>query len=189
MENKFFNFFNPFLNLLNSGKVFRDSVRNLYMLLAGLNVLIPLYTLYQAIDGDITKAEGKILFIFLMIWAAMAFAGWLGFQLWWNRRDQVTSVSNDGDQYVATPIYAHLTQTAGECIGAWVALVGVVFGLLTELFEEARILAVYTNFTNVGDGIYGAIYSLIYGFFIVLFARVIAELLKAIVTMASNSAK
>ena len=52
MENKFFTFLDPILKLIDDGAFFRKPFRWLYMLLAALNLLVPIGVLVAAIDNQ-----------------------------------------------------------------------------------------------------------------------------------------
>jgi hypothetical protein len=192
MESKFFTFFAPYFNFIDSGKFFREPFKYLYMLIAGANIFYPLYILYWALDENILDAPGKVLFLFILLWAVIAVAGLLSFQLWWNRKDKV--IINAGADFTSTPAFAHFIQTAGEYLGSWCAVVGVLFGLITLVFEEASVLGKYLlagpfSELPIGVGMNGILYSVIYGFVYIVFFRVLAEILNGIITIANNSKK
>ena len=192
MESKFFTFFAPYFNFIDSGKFFREPFKYLYMLIAGANIFFPLYILYDALDGGILDAPGKVLFLFILLWLIIAVAGLLSFQLWWNRKDKV--IINAGPDFTATPAFAHFLQTAGEHLGSWCAAVGTLFGLITLVFEEAKALGRFLaegpfGYLPIGPGVNGMLSSIIFGFICIVGFRVAAELLNARVTVANNSKK
>lgn len=188
MENKFFNFFQPYFDFIDSGKFFRTPFKYLYMLLAVVNLLFPLYVLYEALDNKIFDAPGKILFAFFLLWLILLVAGWLSFQLWWNRKDKVEQVSAPADDFVAIPVYSHFIQTFGEYIGSWIACVGTIFGIITVLFEGSDSLRSLLSIFPLGKGgVETIVESLVTGFVIIVGFRVVAELLRGIVSIANNT--
>src|SRR5690625_1105328 len=86
MNSIFFNFINPYLSFIDSGKIYRQPFSLLYAVLAALNILFPLYVFYLAVDNSIFDAGAKFIIVFLLSWLIIAFAGWVGFQIWWDRK-------------------------------------------------------------------------------------------------------
>jgi len=50
MKGKFFDFIKPGLDLIDNGSFFKRPFSWLYVVFAGLNLLMPLFVLYQAIE-------------------------------------------------------------------------------------------------------------------------------------------
>ena len=82
MDNKFFNFIKPALNYIDSGEYFRKPFQWFYMLLAGLNLLYPLYVMYQVINaGMFQHLPTKMIIAFILFWLILCIACWVGFQI------------------------------------------------------------------------------------------------------------
>lgn len=190
MDNKFFTFIRPYLGYIDSGKMFRQPIGYVYLALAIINALLPLYIMYQAADHDVFEAPAKVVVVFLILWLIIAAAGWVSFQLWWDRKSKVNETSSEGDEFVAIPVYSHFVQTAGEWAGTWFAVVGFFFGIFTELVEESRMIGSFIpgGFLR-GGGIESAIISVITGYLIIVLSRAAAEMLRAIVSIANNTRK
>lgn len=196
MDNKFFTFIRPYLGYIDSGKMFRQPIGYLYLALAILNALLPIYIMYEAIDRDFfdnrfdSPIHGKVVTVFIIIWLIIAVAAWISFQLWWDRKSQVNETSNEGDEFVAVPVYSHFIQTFGEWAGTWFAVVGFFFGLFTEFISESRMIGSFIpgGFLK-GGGIESALISVVVGYLIIVITRAAAELLRAVVTIANNTRK
>jgi hypothetical protein len=190
MDNKFFTFIRPYLGYIDSGKMFRQPIGYVYLALAIINALLPLYIMYQAADHNVFDAPAKVVVVFLILWLIIAAAGWVSFQIWWDRKSKVNETSSEGDEFVAIPVYSHFVQTAGEWAGTWFAVVGFFFGIFTELVEESRMIGSYIpgGFLR-GGGIESAIISVIAGYLIIVLSRAAAEMLRAIVSIANNTRK
>ena len=80
MENKFFTFLNPILELIDDGAFFRKPFRWLYMLLAALNLLVPIGVLVAAIDNHVFNAGGKFVVAFIVLFLIICGLSWFGFQ-------------------------------------------------------------------------------------------------------------
>lgn len=191
-DNKFINLINPYLDSIDNGSFFRKPLKWLYIVIAIINLIFPIYILYQAIDsGFFEYTNGKQVFFFILIWLVILAAGCFSFQLWWNRKDKVDTSTDKDDEFTATPAFAHLIQTTGEWIGSWIAVVGFFISLfLTLAFgSEASYLsrAMGVGFINVG--FISAILMPVYGFVIIIFSRFLAEQFKALTTIANNTRK
>src|SRR5690606_39568143 len=130
MENQFTTFIKPYLSWIDSGVFFGKPFRWLYAAFAVLNLLVPVFTLSTGIRNRVFEMSFKFGFSFMLLWIAIAFASWIGFQIWWNRRHVLPNNLDNTDEFVATPVVAQLFQTIGEWIGTWIAIVGTFFSLV-----------------------------------------------------------
>lgn len=194
MENKFLTFISPYLSYIDKGHLFRKPFSWLYAIFAIINLLLPLNILLdQLIDHRIFDAEFKITITVLLAWAIIAFAGWLSFQLWWDRKTKITFSSDDNAEFVATPAFSHLIQTLGEWLGTWVGIVGFGFALLTTIIlgEQGHYLSYQFGIPIIGQYLgSGWTYVFlmpIYGFLIIVLTRFLAEQIKALSAIANNT--
>ena len=188
MNNKFLTFINPYLSFIDNGHLFRKPFSILYAILGILNLIIPIAVLFMAIANNIFRYSG--IFGFLLIWIVIAFAGWCSFQLWWNRKSKLKEIANEGDEFVATPVFSHLIQTIGEWLGTWIGLVGFGSGLITALGIGGRdevTVQIIGAFQGLG---WVSIFIMpIFGFLIILLARFLAEQFRALTSIANNTNK
>ncbi|MDR0714856.1 MAG: hypothetical protein LBF89_11460 [Bacteroidales bacterium] len=189
MNEKFFTFIKPFLSYIDDGKLYRKPFGWLYAALAVINLLLPFYMLYEAIDGGVFDAGAKYVFAFLLIWLVIVAACWAGFQIWWDRREKVQLTSREGSEFPATPVISHFIQTLGEWLGVWIAIVGFGFSLISWIFlgEEAAYLASMADLPFSGTGITSMIVAPITGFLIIVISRFIAEGCRALASIANNT--
>ena len=187
-------FIEPVLSYIDSGKLFRKPFSWLYMALAAVNAVLPFYLLYQVIDSGMFKHAGaKLIFAFIFAWLIIAAACWVGFQIWWNRKDKIQETSQEDAEFPVTPVIAHLVQTFGEWFGSFMAIVGVGISLCGLLFlgndakDLSYVLDLPLNFASIG--FWGIILSPIQGFFIIIGFRYIAELCRALAAIANNTKK
>lgn len=191
-ENKLINLIKPYLDSIDNGSFFRKPLKWLYGVMAVINLIFPLYILYQAIDnGFFEFGDSKFIFFFILIWLVIAAAGWLSFQLWWNRKDKVDTSTEKDDEFTATPAFAHLIQTTGEWVGSWIAVVGFFVSLLLTLTfgSDASYLSQAMGVGFISVGFLSAILMPVYGFVIIIFSRFLAEQFKALTTIANNTRK
>ncbi len=189
MNSKFFTFIKPYLAYIDNGDFFRKPFHWLYTLLAILNIALPLYFLYKLIEIFTRYSPtGEFVILSILAWLGIAVAGWLGFQLWWDRKDKILEVSKGNDDFLAIPSYSHFIQTAGEWIGLWVAIIGFWTSLIMLFSDSVRELF---EFFQLGSSspIKGLIVSPIYGFLIVVGTRVLAEIFRALASIANNTKK
>ncbi len=191
MDSKFFTFLEPFLKFIDDGHFFRQPFSWLYTLLAWLSLLSPFYFLYQGIEIGVFDAPAKMIILYLFFLIIICLAGWVGFQIWWNRRLKVTVTSKQGDEFVATPVFSHFIQTLGEWIGTWIAFVGFFSVLLSLIFlgDNADRLFWQLGLDFMHSGLWLLLILPIYGFLIVVFTRFLAEMFRAFTSIANNTKK
>jgi hypothetical protein len=137
MENGFFTFIKPYLSYIDSGHFFRKPFSWLYGLIGIVNLLLPVYLIYRAYGIRILDMPAKYIILFLLVLAIVAFAGWVSFQLWWERMSKIDKLSNEGDEFIATPVFSNFLQTFGEWMGTYIGIVGFGFALLSTLILGA----------------------------------------------------
>jgi hypothetical protein len=191
MDNKFFTFIKPYLNFIDTGKIFRNPISWLYYAGAAVSILTPLYVMYLAIDNKIFSAPAKFIIAFILIWFLLCVASWIIFQIWWDRKDKVLASTSENDKFVAIPVFAHFVQTLGEVYGSLIAILGFGFSLisLVLLGSDAAVLANQIGLGFINPGVAGLIISPITGFIMLVVARVISELIRALADIANNTAK
>jgi hypothetical protein len=188
MDNKFFNFIKPALNYIDSGEFFRKPFQWVYMLIAALNLLFPLYIMYRAINAGVFQhLPAKSIIGFILFWIILAAACWVGFQIWWDRRTKVLNTTSTEDHYVAIPVFTHFVQTLGEWLGSFIAIVGFSSGLLSLIFGEGGPMEMVPMPT--GEGIQAMVMSPLVGFFIIVLAKFIAEFFKVFTSIEKNTKK
>ena len=192
MKNKFFTFITPYLNFIDRGDIFRKPFSWLYALNAIINLLVPFIALFWAIEKNIFEyGDSKVLMTFFFIWIVIAFASWVSFQLWWDRRIKVTQTTIEGDEFLATPVFSHFVQTLGEWIGTWVGIVGTAISLSFTIFM-GDIGSYYMQDLGIPffeAGITSIILMPIYGFLIIVFGRFLAETFRALSSIYNNTKK
>lgn len=190
-NNIFFDFIAPYLSAIDDGRFFRKPMMWLYTLIAVINIIIPFYILYHAIENQIFQAPAKFIIVFILVFMAIAFSCWIGFQIWWDRKDKIDIISLPQDDFVAIPVFSHFVQTLGEWAGTWVAIVGFIFSLLATIIlgQEGNYLSQVFGLWFLNISAISIILMPIYGFLIVISARVFAEALRALVSIANNTKK
>jgi hypothetical protein len=191
MDNKFFTFIKPYLSYIDNGHLYRKPFSWIYALLAIINLVLPIYIFYQAVDNSIFDTQAKFIIVFLLVWIIIAFASWISFQLWWDRKSKVISTSSEGDEFVATPVFSHLIQTIGEWLGTWIGIVGFSVALLTTIIlgDEASYLSYQIGIPFLKTGFLFVILMPIYGFLIIVATRFLAEQFRALSSIANNTRK
>jgi hypothetical protein len=174
----------PYFNMIDSGALYRRPFVILYMILAFLNLLSILGVLAVMFKGGVA---GIIIGLFAI------FGLWIGFQLWWNRREKINSFVSPGSEFVALPVFSHFFQTAGEWFGTMMAIVGTGSSIVAALFGSGGGGGFGSNpmemFMMMGGGtpVVGIIASPLAGFLILIVTRAIAEQIRALVAVANNT--
>jgi hypothetical protein len=191
MDNKFFTFIKPYLSFIDNGHLYRKPFSWLYTLLAGINLLLPIYIFYEAVDNNIFDSPAKFVIVFLLLWIIIAFASWVSFQLWWDRKTKVTATSIEGDEFVATPVFSHFIQTIGEWLGTWIGIVGCCAALLSTIIlgDEGHSFSYQIGVPFLESGFIFVILMPIYGFLIIVATRFLAEQFRALSSIANNTRK
>lgn len=190
MDNKFFTMIKPYLNYIDEGKLYKQPFRILYQVIAVVMLLVPFALLYQLIDMGIFKhGTAGMIVAFILIWLVVAAAGWFSFQLWWERAGQLSQTSQQGDDFVATPVVSNLLQTFGEWLGSYMAVVGFLATLIAMIFMgNTAGLGVIPGISG-GNGLWGLISFPIAGFITIVVFRWLAEMMRALVAIANNTRK
>ncbi|MDR2450123.1 MAG: hypothetical protein LBD52_09230 [Prevotellaceae bacterium] len=190
--NKFLTFFDPFFAYIDAGKIFRKPFSWLYGFIAILNALFPFFLLYWFI-GFFDSLGGQQIFGMILLWLVFLAAGWFSFQLWWNRMTKVATLTSNNDEFIVTPLYAHLLQTFGEWLGGYVAIVGALSALFLWIFIDPSVISNLFHYVGggavFGFGIAGILIAPIYGFLILISFRFLAEIAKALASIANNTKK
>ena len=191
MDNKFFTFIKPYLSFIDNGQLYRKPFSWLYILLAIINLILPIFIFYQAVVNKIFDAQAKFIIVFLLTWIIIAFASWVSFQLWWDRKSKVISTAVESDEFVATPVFSHFIQTLGEWLGTWIGIVGFGTALLTTIIlgGEGNSLTAQLGLDFMGTGFLSIVLMPIFGFLIIVAARFLAEQFRALASIANNTKK
>ena len=182
--NKFTDFISPVLKTVDNGDFFKKPMTWVYYLISFLNLLIPLFVLYHAIEVGIFSGGAKWVFGFILTWLFLAAACWVGFQIWWDRKDKVQESSKKDDRFASTPVFSHFLQTFGEWLGSFFAIAGFGSALIGAIFLSGGSIPGLDMFT--GSWINIIIYPIV-GYLIVVIFRFIAEQVRALVEIANNT--
>lgn len=190
MDNKFFTMIKPYLNYIDEGKLYKQPFRILYQVIAVVMLLAPFALLYQLIDTGIFKhGTAGMIVAFILIWLVVTAAGWFSFQLWWERAGQLSQTSQEGDDFVATPVVSNLLQTFGEWLGSYMAVVGFLATLIAMIFMGNTAGLGLIPGISGGNGLWGLISFPIAGFITIIVFRWLAEMMRALVAIANNTRK
>lgn len=181
VKSPFLKFLDPFMEWLNSGKIFKQPFSILYIIL-GLAFLlfIPFDFIISAINLFKYLGAMDIILSFIIFFILLA-AGIPAFRYWIERSSEIVKLTKDTDEYTATPVISHLIKSLGECGGIYIALVGTVTILICRLFNS-DISAILFNGVNLLELLLGC-------FVFIILSRMIAELLSAICSIANNTKK
>jgi hypothetical protein len=181
--NPFFTFAKPYLNFIGQGKIFGL----VYFVMAAINLLLPLALIFKAADSGIFKYGGKFAVAFIFAWLVIAFACWIGFQLWWDRRIKAAAVA--ASEFIATPVFSEILQTFGEWLGTMIGIIGAGVGIVSAIFlgEDAGYLFGAMGLNFMGFGLAVIIVGPIIGFFVIIIFRFFAEQLRILAALANNT--
>lgn len=87
------------------------------------------------------------------------------------------------NEFIAIPVVSHLTQTMGEWLGLYIGVIGTLCSVVIAIFAANEIRYILP----IPSGMF--FLMPIYGFLIVVFARLLAELYRALAVIANNTKK
>lgn len=184
-QSKLFGMFSRFIDLFDESFFLRRPLLWLYIFFACMNILAPVYILFVLINSGLLNSIGFSAFV---LWLIVAFAGWMGFQLWWNRREKISGYYKAGDDFYAIPLFSHLIQTIGEWFGLTITIIGTSASIIMWIFSSSdRMRAFPMPLPLDTVGIAGVIIFPVVGFSILLFTKVLAELYRALAAIANNT--
>ena len=180
--NSFFTFSKPYLDFIGKEKIFGL----VYVVMAVLNLLLPLVIIFQAINAGLFQAGGRFTVAFILSWIVIVFACWIGFQLWWDRKKKLKSVSTS--EFVATPIFSGIIETFGEWMGTMIGIIGAGVGLIASIFlgNSAGMLFSAMGLNFMQYGVLVVIIGPVVGFFTIIVFRFLAEQLRIFAALANN---
>jgi MFS family permease len=184
-ENPFFVFAKPYFDYIGKDKIFHL----VYFVMAGINIILPFAVFYTAIVSDLFEYDKKYIIAFIPAWLVIAFACWVGFQLWLDRRKKI--IAEAASEFLATLFFSDIVQTFGEWLGTLIAIIGAGAGLIVSVFFGSG-GSINLFFFRIGMGFmkYGMMTIIIAplcGFFIIVLFRFIAEQLRLWATLANHS--
>ena len=196
-ENKFFSFINPFLQYIDNGNFFKNPIIAVYAVFAFLFLLIPFSVLIKSGAFNSDYLTGKDFFALILMWLFIAFNSWVCFQILWNRRKELKNKINESDDYMATPIIAHLIKTLGEVIGTTTVIVGVGMSLILAIFYDGYSNSIYSVVREIpffnrrifGNQFLNILIFPLYGYIIIIFFKFLSETISVLTSIANNTKK
>lgn len=153
-------------------------------------VLTPIGALAACFGSGALTYAGGIMKVFVIIWALVF--GYISFIILWSRaKDLLTEL--DTNKYFVIPALAHYLRTYGEVFGAAcftfpIVSIGAQIAAIGDgdpyIFYDVPVLNSLGSLPIIGILIFP-----LYGYFILLFTRLISESLTAIVDIANNTSK
>jgi hypothetical protein len=180
----FFTFAKPYLDFIGKGTLFSI----IYTIMAVVNLLLPFVIIYKVIDsGFFRSIPARFVIAFIFSLFVIAFACWIGFQLWWDRKSKVKTF--EGSEFIVTPMVSELLQTFGEWLGTLIGIIGAGVGLITAIIlgEEAEYLFDAIGIDFIPSGFIAVIAGPVIGFLVVILFRFVAEQLRILVALANNT--
>jgi hypothetical protein len=183
-ESPFFVFSRPYLDFIGKGKIFNL----VYFVMAGINLLLPFVIIFKVADSGIFQYGGaKLIVAFIFAWLVIAFACWIGFQLWIDRREKIAGVVSS--EFMVTLIFSEIIRTFGEWLGTLAGIIGAGVGLITSIFlgEDAEYLFSAMGMDFMSAGFMMVIIGPVTGFFIIIVFRFLAEQLRLLASLVNNT--
>ena len=186
-ENPFFNWAKPYFDFVGRGKIYSL----VYVIMAFFNLVLPVAVIIAVmVTGLLQDAGPRIITAFILSWLVIAFASWIGFQLWWTRKLNLKRF--ESADFIATPVISEILQTFGEWVGTFIGILGIGIGItLTILLWDLPGYYIGFGFSffemlsRFGPAI--IILGPVTGFFIIIIFRFFAEQIRIFSAIANNT--
>jgi len=180
-ESLFLSFAKPYFDFIGKGKVYSI----IYIMMAIISLLIPLALIFVVVYlGFLQYSGARMVMSFFLSWLIIAFACWIGFQLWWYRKSCLNKIQSA--DFIATPIISDILQTFGEWLGTLIAIIGAGVGIIITIFLRGS--DSFSGFLGFLD--YCPLMIVVcpvVGFFIIILFRFIAEQLRIFASIANST--
>jgi hypothetical protein len=181
-DSSFLYFAKPYFDYIGKGKIYRL----VYIINAFLNLLIPFGVVAAVVQSGYLKNSGpRVITAFIFAWLVIAFASWIGFQLWWYRKSNLKQI--ESMDFIATPVISEIIQTMGECLGTFIGITGAGIGLIAAVFLGSSKEFHFYGYSFFEFGPLAIIAGPVAGFFIILIFRFIAEQIRIWAAIANNT--
>lgn len=181
-----FMFAKPYFDYIGRGKIYGI----VYIIMAILNLLIPLAVIYAVIEWGYLQYGGtRAIVAFIFSWLVIAFACWIGFQLWWYRKSSVKNI--ESAEFIATPLISEIFQVFGEWLGTMIGIIGAGVGIIALIFLGDSANELFSSF-GIGFMNYAPLIIIagpVAGFFVMVIFRFIAEQIRIFAAIANNTKK
>jgi len=183
-ESAFLGFAKPYFDFIGKGKIYII----IYIFMAIITLVIPFAVIFVVVYlGFLQYSGARIIVSFILSWLIIAFACWIGFQLWWYRKSSLKKI--ESADFIATPIISDIFQTFGEWLGTLIAIIGAGVGIIALIFLRGSSEYLFDNFGLVFME-YSPLMIVICpvaGFFIIILFRFIAEQFRIFASIANST--
>ena len=174
--------FKPFLDYIHKGKYFEL----IYLIKAIISLTIPFVVFFIAINRGLFDFGTRIVFFSILVWILFILSGWMGFQLWMDRRRKLKKLETH--EFIAIPIVSDMIKTIGEWMGIFIGLVGTIGWILTLVFFGNTLRFIISFF---GMGIWELIlYTVCYplsAIGVMISCRFLAEMINVFAKLTNNT--
>ena len=183
-ESPFLGFARPYFDYIGRGKIYSL----IYIVMAVINLLIPLGVIFAVVESGFLRNSGaRVVVVFIFSWLIIAFACWIGFQLWWYRKSSIKKIETA--DFIATPVVSEFFQTFGEWLGTLIGIIGAGVGIIATIFLNNSADYVFQE-SGIGFLSYSPLIIFagpVVGFLIIIIFRFIAEQIRILASIANNT--
>ena len=127
----------------------------------------------------------------ILVFILFIFLGVMSFSLWMNRQKKLKFAFDDKNDFIAIPVVLHSIQTMGEWGGCYIGVRGCIASLLFVVFGLGDSLERLLGYgiLPIGTGLLMVLIYPVLGYLIVVPGRLLAELYRALASIANNTKK
>lgn len=192
-----------YLKACDSGKIFTNLVRPIYLVIGWLHLLLPLAIIKLGYDAFANKYGFNqfrntfgdhtfiIVFALALLLAAASVTAYLAIKLWTDRANRVDVLIRSDSEFCVLPIIVTFTRNLGEGTALVTFVMGlgfslaVGFGLIFLAFAESDFFSsIFKHAIYVLFG--GIIASIVVAYLTLVLYRVLSELFGLMVSLAKN---
>ena len=192
-----------YLKSNDSGRIFTNPVKPIYIIIGWLHLLLPLFILklgYEAFADKYGFSDLRrlfhdytfiIVFVLMILFAAACLTAYLAIKLWTDRANRADVLIKSQNEFCVLPIITTYVRNQGEGNALVILIMGIAFSLAVGLglvflavAEKDYFAEIFKHAMTVLFG--GIIVSIIVSYLTLVLHRFISEAIGLFVSIASN---
>ena len=192
-----------YLKSNDTGRIFTNPVKPIYLVIGWLHLLLPLFILKLGYDAfadsygfsDLRSVFGDytfiIVFVLIILFAAACVTAYLAIKLWTDRANRVEVLIKSQNEFCVLPIVTTYLRNQGEGQALVILIMGIAFSIAVGLGLVFLAVAESDYFSQIfkhamGVLFGGIIVSIVVSYLTLVLHRFLSEAIGLLVSIASN---